>query len=192
MTLAPTAANIIAVWEEASIAQHESGMGWYDEAHEIARDISGDIAWKGAGVLAALSPNKAWNMNIILARRAFRDGQASGSMGVACAKADQILGGAEPLSVMGNGLKTRNFYLNILNPSDPFPVTIDRHAYDVALGVRNAENKRLSLTQKRYDAFARVYREAAHTLGVLPQQVQAVTWETWRDKWAWRKVAAVA
>lgn len=185
--LTPTVENVLTVWHEATDTQRESGMGWYDFAHDFALDISdGDIT-RGAGVIAALSPNKAWDQNMILARRAFDNGQASGTLGNAVGKANAILAGADPLDVLGNGLKTRNFYLNIARPECAEAVTIDRHAYDVALGERNAENKRLSLTPGRYEAFCVSYRDAAQEVGVIPQQMQAVTWEAWRDRWAWRK-----
>lgn len=190
VVLTPTVENILAVWEDATDAHHESGMRWYDFAHDFALDISGGDITRGAGVLAALSPNKAWDVNMRLAQRAFVDGVASGTLGNAVGKANAILAGSDPLDVLGNGLKTRNFYLNIARPSCPEAVTIDRHAYDIALGERNAENKRVSLTPGRYAAFCDAYRVAAARLGILPLQLQAVTWEAWRARWAWRKTAA--
>lgn len=185
--LNPTAANVLTVWETATDDHRVSGMGWYALAHEIAHEISGGDIVRGAGVLAALSPQKEWGLNIRLARRAFETGVATGNTGNACDKANAILAGANPLDVMGNGLKTRNFYMNILDPECVESVTIDRHAYDVALAERSADNKRVSLTPKRYETFASAYRAAALELGILPQQLQAITWEAWRAVWAWKK-----
>lgn len=190
--LTPVAENVLTVWESATDAHRDSGMAWYGAAHEFALEISGGDITRGAGVLAALSPNKAWDVNMRLAARAFLDGSASGTLGNAVGKANAILGGSDPLDVLGNGLKTRNFYLNIARPGCPEAVTIDRHAYDVALAERNPDNKRLGLTPTRYAAFAETYREAAMAVGVLPLQMQAVTWEAWRTVWAWRKTVAVA
>lgn len=189
VTLTPTAENILAVWEDATDAHRDSGMAWYDFAHDFALRISGGDIVRGAGVVAALSPNKAWDQNMILAERAFHDGAASGTLGVAVRKANAILAGADPVDVLGNGLKTRNFYQNIARPDCPEAVTIDRHAYDVALAERNSDNKRYALTPTRYAAFCEAYRDAALRLGILPLQVQAVTWETWRARWAWRKIS---
>lgn len=186
-TLTPTAANVLAVWETATADHRASGMEWYALAHRIAHDISGGDIVRGAGVLAALSPQKEWNLNIRLAARAFETGVASGNTGNANGKANAILAGANPLDVLGNGLKTRNFYMNILDPECADAVTIDRHAYDVALAERAEGNKRVSLTPTRYAAFTAVYVEAADTLGILPHQLQAVTWEAWRAVWAWKK-----
>lgn len=187
VVLAPTAENILTVWETATDAHRESGLNWYALAHQIAHDIADGDVVRGAGVIAAMSPQKEWGLNVRLARLAFETGVAVGNTGPCNAKANAILAGANPLDVMGNGLKTRNFYLNILDPECAQAVTIDRHAYDVALAERAEGNKRLGLTPKRYEAFSEAYRAAAVTLGILPHQVQAVTWEAWRAVWAWKK-----
>lgn len=185
----PLASNVLAVWERATAEQLSAGLEWYGVAHELALELSPNDVARGAGVIAALSPNESWERNVILARRAFaQDGLTGGTLGNSVTKANAILAGAEPLSVMGKGLKTRSFYVNIVDPLNDEIVTVDRHAYDVALDLKNAENDRLSLTPKRYDAFSLAYRGAARTLGVLPSQVQAVTWVAWRDRWAWRTV----
>lgn len=195
-TLTPTADNIIAVWNLATDAQVSAGLTWYAEAHNLALDLASGDAVKGAGVLAALSPQEEWTRNIVLARRAFSaEGLNGGTLGRSVANAHRILAGEHPLDVLGNGdpkraLKTRAFYANIADPSDAVTVTIDRHAFDVALNKRADANKRVGLTPTRYTAWSDAYRAAADTLGVLPQQVQAVTWETWRQRWAWKKAAA--
>jgi hypothetical protein len=47
-------------------------MKWYESAHKIADDISskyGKTLRQGAAVMAALSPQKDWNMNVSLAKR---------------------------------------------------------------------------------------------------------------------------
>ena len=183
----PTAANILAVWNRATAEQIAEGMEWYGVAHTLALELSPADVHRGAGILAALSPNESWERNVILARRTIAEnGLTGGTLGNSVTKANAILAGAEPLSVMGKGLKTRSFYVNIADPLDDTTVTIDRHAYDVALDLKNAENDRLSLTPKRYEAFSVAYRGAARTLGILPSQVQAVTWVAWRSRWAWR------
>lgn len=185
--LTPTAENVLAVWESSNDSHRESGLNWYAFAHAFARDIAdGDIV-RGAGVIAALSPQKEWGLNMRLAARAFDTGIATGNTGPCNDKANAILAGADPLAVMGNGLKTRNFYLNILDPEGREAVTIDRHAYDVALGKRAVGNKRYSLTPTRYAAFASAYIAAADVAGILPHQMQAVTWESWAAEYRWKK-----
>lgn len=185
--LNPTSDNVLAVYDRATSGQIERGMAWYEVARGIARGIANGDVRMGAGVLAALSPNESWPRNIVLARQAFENGVASGTLGNSCLKANAIMAGAVPLDVMGKGLKTRNFFANIFDPECAESITIDRHAYDVALDMRNVENKRLCLTPKRYAAFGAAYLDAASKVGILPNQLQAITWETWRDKWAWKK-----
>lgn len=183
-----SASNILAVFETASPAQVESGTAWYQVAHEIAREIAPTVEM-GAGVLAALSPLLSWDRNVALGRQAFEHGEASGCLGRSCRGANAIMGGAAPLDILG-GLKVRSFYANILDPSDPVPVTIDRHAYDIVTGGRSDNAKRPTMGKRLYADLSDAYREVAVEVDMIPAQVQAVTWERWREMWAWRKTAA--
>lgn len=179
--------NILNTFEEATAQQQAEGMLWYAEAHELAASLSSNTA-TAAGVIAALSPMMSWTRNVALAKKAFADLRASGALGLSVKRANQILDGADPLDVLG-GDKVRSFYLNILDPQGD-DVTVDRHAFDVALNLRNSENDRTQIKGKRYAALADLYRDAAVVAGVLPNQMQAVTWTVWRERWAWRKSAA--
>lgn len=81
--------------------------------------------------------------------------------------------------------KQKNFYLNIYRPELEFPVTIDRHAFDAFLGIDTGITDRpidLSMSDGDtvYDVVGDTYRSLAKDLGVLPHQLQAVVWETWR------------
>lgn len=178
--------NILEVLGQATAEQHTTGLDWYREAHDVAAEY-GDVR-AGAGVLAAVSPMLSWERNVIVARNAFAEGHVTGVLSRNAAKGNAILAGADPLDVLG-GDKVRSFYMNILNPEGTDAVTVDRHAYDVATGVRIAENNRPKLSKKHYNAIADEYRRAAAIVGLAPSQVQAITWTVWRDKWGWRKVA---
>jgi hypothetical protein len=81
--------------------------------------------------------------------------------------------------------KQKNFYLNIYHPELPYPVTIDRHAFDAYLGIDSGVNDRpIDLStgegEQVYDVIADTYRAVAEELGILPHELQAVVWETWR------------
>ncbi len=81
--------------------------------------------------------------------------------------------------------KQKNFYLNIYRPDLPYPVTIDRHAFDAFLGMDTGVQDRpidLSLGNgdQVYDVVADTYRALADELKIPPHQLQAVVWETWR------------
>lgn len=171
--------NIITSWCDASPQDESDGRAWYRVAHDIATEIGDGDTRKGAGVLAALSPQVPWDRNCSLARDACA-GEVHGHNGQTLAKVHAILDGADPEDVLPELRKTGHFYRNILDPSDPDPVTIDRHAHDVAVGERYGSRDRGLGCATRYATLAHAYREAARRLGELPNVVQAVTWVYWR------------
>lgn len=172
--------NIIAVFESANDDQRARGANWYQSAHELADFLSeGDVS-RGAGVIAALSANKAWDINQRLARRAF-DGDVSGHTRDNLAKVAKILAGADPTTVLPMGMKTGNFYRCILDPQDQEAVCIDRHAHDVAVGAPWGDKERGLGAKGRYAVASLAYRNAAARLGVSPSVVQATTWVVWTE-----------
>ncbi|WP_223166375.1 DUF7178 family protein [Nonomuraea sp. SYSU D8015] len=169
-------ANIIYTYGHATQDQWERGKTWYHQANQLAAMISGGDVVTGAGVIAALSSNKRWSDNTKLAARAFLRGEPSGHVGDALTKAARIMAGERPTDVLPMSSKTGQFFLCIANPADPQAVCVDRHAHDVAVGVRyGSENRGLS-SKARYQAIADAYRDAARRLDVLPLTVQAVCW----------------
>jgi hypothetical protein len=96
---------------------------------------------------------------------------------------------------LGEKHKVRSFYNNILNPnSDQGDVTIDTHA--VAAGLLQplggsaievehnlglaGDNSAITGVKGSYGIFADAYREAAAEAGVLPREMQSITWEAVR------------
>lgn len=167
--------NIIRAWKSASSQDHALGRRWYLVAHDLAEIVGDGDARKGAGVIAALSPQKSWEQNCKLAQDA-SNGNVHGHINDALAKVRKILAGEDPETVLPLQRKTWNFYRNIADPTDPDPVTVDRHAHDIAVGVRYGSQERGLDSVKRYATIAHAYREAARRLGELPNVVQAVTW----------------
>ncbi|MEE4302448.1 MAG: hypothetical protein V2J24_23615 [Pseudomonadales bacterium] len=114
-------------------------------------------------------------------------------------KALSILQDSSPENVsrqLGGAHKVRNFYNNILDPDDPFSVTIDTHAVAAAflqpLSGKATDVKRnlsggdgsgssgpLGLTGT-YPILADAYRVAADAVGVSPREMQSITWEAIR------------
>jgi len=93
---------------------------------------------------------------------------------------------------MGGNHKVRNFYNNIVSPNAPYgDVTIDTHAIAAAhlkpLAGSDAEvSNGLGLTGSSsaatgirglYGLYAEAYRRAAADAGILPRQMQSITWE---------------
>jgi hypothetical protein len=96
---------------------------------------------------------------------------------------------------MGAGHKVRNFYNNILNPNARTgDVTIDTHAIaaallrplsgsdkDTAIGLGSSGPASSATGAKGlYGAYAEAYRRAAEERGILPRQMQSITWEAIR------------
>jgi hypothetical protein len=176
--------NIMTVWYIASDEEIAEGRAWYSTAHQTARLLADGDVRIGAGLLAALSPQTAWWLNVELACEAFDSGNARRHTSDSCSKANKILAGIDPADVLPMTRKTGHFYRCILDPSDPVAVCIDRHAYDIAIGIPLGDWSRGLSAHGRYALLAQCYFEAAQRLGELPSTVQAVTWVAWRNSLA--------
>lgn len=173
--------NIMSVWYLATDEQVAEGRKWYGQAHETATMLADGDVKVGAGLLAALSPQTAWWLNVELACEAFESGTARRHTKDSCSKANRIMAGIDPESVLPMQRKTGQFYRCILDPTDPVAVCIDRHAYDIAVGIPLGDWNRGLSAHGRYALLAHCYWEAAQRLGEIPSTVQAATWVTWRD-----------
>lgn len=175
--------EIVNRYRGASKEHLDAGTHWYERAHEVATKLGSGDARKGAGIISALSPLTNWDLNIRRAHELVKTGDTkSMSYNQTVGKAKRILAGENPEDLFDekSGPKTHSFFHNIANPSNPIPVTIDRHAYDIAVGQKGAlDDRGGKLKGARYAHFADAYRNATHKLGLeVPNQVQAVTWTT--------------
>lgn len=140
-----------------------------------------------AAVFSALSPNNDYWGNLRDAHAllaAVKNGLGIDDFTVSTygnnkRKAWHIAHGAEPLDLIV-AKKTRSFFLNVHDPTDPVPVTIDGHM--VNIWNRKRENL-VGLRwddKKRYDEIAEDVRGLARERGVIPSQMQGILWLTWR------------
>ncbi len=151
------------------------GYNWYDRAREAAEKLGGGNAQMGAGIIAAMSPQRNWDENLRLAHQIRKTG-TSGQTSVQNKKALRIMEGENPEDILGK-LKEGNFYKNIYNPNDPTAVTVDRHAHDVAINQKIGGRNRGLSADGRYDTFHRAYTTAAGHLGIeTPSRLQASVW----------------
>jgi hypothetical protein len=193
--------KIIAVLETASADNQAEGMTWYADVHELAAASPVGLV-AGAGTLAALAPLFDWDKTVAAAQ-ALWAGQTEKPLGVmsrSWATAQEIATGADPYKVFrigaparrGRGEKTRNFFRNIVEPTDPEPVAVDRHAAAIVFNTLDRPALQVALTRAGgYERVADAYRSVAEERGLIPNQVQAITWLAWRDR-HYRKRVLVA
>jgi hypothetical protein len=172
--------NILRVYGRSSKQDVAQGTIWYRDAQRVATEIAHGNTEMGAGVIAALSPQQQWETNVRMARNAFIKRKASGHFPANNAKANAIMRGAEPLSVLG-GAKVRAFYVNIATGGGD-TVTIDRHSMAVAYSrvIGDYDRQRIIERVASYPQLVSLYREAAKILAMSPAELQAITWLTWR------------
>lgn len=82
--------------------------------------------------------------------------------------------------VFKEGLKTHSFMENIHNPSNPSYVTIDTHAHNAGVASRTSSDSTGLGTVGRYGVFAQAYHGASQHLGLIPSELQARVWTTWK------------
>ena len=186
--------NITSVYRDADETQHAEGLLWYDNAQTAAHYIAVryDIAvYIVAAVIAALSPNNKWSRNVRNADAligAFIRGDGIDSVKVSTyhkmkQKAWDILA-ARPdydgAKAMLKGQKITSFFCDIMGE---FNVTIDGHARNIAYGERvGLTDDRSNIGVREYRALQAAYEEAARRVGLMPYQLQAITWRVWRDR----------
>ena len=186
--------NITSIYRDADKIQHAEGLLWYSDAQKAAHNIAikYDIAvYIAAAVIAALSPNNKWTRNIVNADAligAFIRGDGLLSVKVSTynamkQKAWDILA-ARPdydgAKAMLKGQKITSFFCDIMGE---FNVTIDGHARNIAYGERvGLTDDRTNIGVREYRALQAAYEEAARRVGLMPYQLQAITWRVWRDR----------
>lgn len=171
----PTKKNILKLYRLGP----GNGLDWYNKTNGVAQKISatsGLTIYQTAGIIAALSCNKSWPVNLSQAWEFCQTGNA-GHIKMVLDKCRQITKTTdrEEISCILNGLKIRNFFLNIAEPEKSGPVTIDRHTWNAAVYGKRVTSQ-FVCTAKRYRETAEVYRETARELGLMPHELQAVIW----------------
>jgi hypothetical protein len=189
-----SAENVMASYDRSGAATRQQGMRWYADAHTVAKALAHGDADKGAGVLAAYSPQTGWPANMLNAARALELGRAIGpGEGMITkdmqAHAQRAIDGAKA-DEANTSSKTKAFARLIRNGGDSpddaqGDVVVDRHAMTVAMGQRlpKTEADKAPIGNDRYyQHVADAYREAARRISerdgtpIAPHQIQAITW----------------
>ena len=185
--------NILKVYRRAITDDIANGIEWYDRAKRYAETISkqtGVHVHTVIGVMAALSPNNKWERNIKDCERmceAWVNGDDLDDFKVCCYHAmkqkawsileDYLTSDDEVLTRL-NGQKIRSFYSNIRGLDE---VTIDGHALNIALGIRQGlTTDKTHMGKKVYIEMQKHYVRAAKRVNIPPHVLQAITWTTWK------------
>jgi hypothetical protein len=176
----PLTRRILSVFDGAPDETHNEGELWYQNAREACDDLAerhGLVIDQAVGVVAALSPNTRWEMNLLMAEELIANDRSM-TYPANTEKAYRILAGEAPDDVLG-GFKVRSFYANILSGGFDNLVTVDGHAANIARGIR--QPIRLArVTHRQYAELTRAYQNAARLRSVTPPVMQATTWVAWR------------
>ena len=179
------------VFDAADQMDRNIGLQAWVRYHTLLERVAkrtGTTQEKATAVFAALSPNNDYLGNLrdaIRVLEAVRDGLTPEQTKVSTYhqnkfKAFALAKGTPPLELLKTP-KVRNFFLNLLDPQDPQPVTVDGHMFNCWSGVR----LRLDSAAQRYnakhyfDVAADLHHIAVHQ-GLLVNQVQAICWFTWK------------
>lgn len=187
--------NIMACYRSADDLQVAEGLLWYSDAQKAAHNIAakyGIAVYIVVAVISALSPNNKWARNVINADAligAFLRGDGIDAVKVSTyhamkQKAWDILV-ARPdydgAKRMLKGQKITSFFCDIMGE---FNVTIDGHARNIAYDEKvGLTDDRTNIGVREYRALQAAYEEAARRIGLMPYQLQAITWRVWRDRW---------
>ena len=172
------------------------GHSWYARAHNFAAMLASECGKSleiTSAVISAVSPGISWYQNQLVARQLCQASVGNFSRYLApgltfrgayrsnANKAWKILQGTDPYKLMSpkTGPKTFAFWHNILDPSQSDHVTIDRHAYCIALGEKTT--RQYAIKASAYALVSELYKTVAQQLGIIPNQLQATVWLSHRD-----------
>jgi hypothetical protein len=190
-----SSANILAVYQLASVADLTEGKAWYARAYNIACNLQeryGVSRMKAAGVLAALSPRNKWDRNVIDAENLIQAWQAGGAEACATVKVCTFGGNkAKAIRILELDCPTEQAVLNVLSGPKlkefysciagiDNEVCIDGHAYSIWTGGRVTLANVPSIGIKLRKQIKADYIAAAAEAGILPYEMQAITWCAWR------------
>lgn len=185
----PKVEHIVDAYNASTPAERRAGAAWYPSAYALAQSMDPENPSRAAGVIAALSPQQRWSVNIAQAARMIgwadalsEDDRVHQLVGTAPKvhfltqriKAIAIAAyGVNPLEVL-HGPKESAFYGAIMGHTDA--VVVDRWTARVAEpGLRHGtQDERVTVAQ--YRRIAQAYREAAKRLGRPVRDVQATVW----------------
>lgn len=161
-------------YHKATEDTRATGRDWYVTARETVDEYA--QAWAlprpmVAGIIAALSQRRTWQVNLRMARLCIAGHRPRG-LSAPIDKATAIRNGADPDTVL-TGNKIRAFYRAILGDSEA--IVLDVH-------MLRAAGHGKSTTPKQYRELALVLHEEALSVHETPAAYQAIVWCQVRGK----------
>lgn len=169
-------AKIIALFNQTTRANLDNGMSWYKQANDYAHILNtkhGIGIVKTVGIMAALSPNNKWARNKIDTDKFISEPSIDTKVCTFKGQRQKALdiyhsdGNVETVLKILNGVKTKNFFSNILFFDTCDNVTVDMWAFR-SVGAEEKLKNVKNVTQ--------AYKEVARELEIQPHQLQAVVW----------------
>lgn len=176
-------------WVERIQPHHwQEGTTWYKQASQFCRALSEETGtpFKNVcGVLAALSPQVSWEVNLASCESIVRYAEIDrGYTGyhINVEKALQCLT-FEPLTVL-RGAKVIAFYHNIVSPLTDLHVTIDTHMGRIFFDTMQltAKQQAFLFSKKGNSVMQAVLQKVAKRKRVKPHVLQAALWTCVREK----------
>jgi len=171
------------------LQDHHWGAGrkWYQHANQLCQILATETETplrNVCGVLASLSPQVSWEVNIRSCEAIVRDGQIDkGYTGyrINVDKALQCLVD-DPENVLG-GFKVLAFYRNILDPLRSVDVTVDTHIGRIVFDTMRLDTKQQNfLFSKNGNAMIQqAIQKEANKRKVRPHVLQASLWVCARE-----------
>ena len=179
--------HLRALFEQADEHDMDDGRRAYIRYHDMMMALANEYRCElpaVVGAFVALSPTNDYFNNLrglVSMLRAQIDGVPlntvnAGTYKHARDRAALYLTGTPFLS-HAKGPKTRNFYVNILDPTDTWSVTVDGHMYWAWMG-SSGTMRQAKVTKSVYDTIAHDIRSVARLHHMIPHQMQATLWFT--------------
>jgi len=168
--------NLLAVYAAADQDTQDAGRRWYDEAHLdlVRRCQENNVTLpQAAAIVAVLSPGLSWDMNL-KALDSLLAGQKATGYGANVAKAQRLLAGEDPDSVVG-GDKVRAFYHTLRDPATADMAVVDRHMIRAWLALHDQRGGYACSPAMMRRAAADI-AQAAQQADLPTHQFQAAVW----------------
>ena len=176
---------VLDIYARCLPAEKANGISWYWTANRFARKVSALTSKRPetvAAILARISPQITWAENKKAALEIAAGDVASAGYPDNIARAYDIAAEDSEAAIAREVLPTSKyarpkisaFYRNIANPETVGLVTVDTWAARIWVGDVDLTN--LTVSAGESSRIQADYTSAAHIAGLLPQEIQAITW----------------